>query len=332
MHASFLSLTALAAGVTVPAQLPVLRLPPVADVTADQDNPATNYGSDAEVGFGKAYATRNNVFVVWFLRGHLQFDLTGKPLPDRARLRWYQSRSSAAGCLDVTLHRVTQPWVESTVTWNNKPTHDPAVVARVCVGDSFNLGWKTFDVTTLVHDWMNNVHPNFGLVVRDPTETTAGAARPGFGHSRESTLLDRRPYLELTWGLKSVGKGCDPNNRAPLLDLDSGDPTRGQSYTLLASALGGSTSSIWFLGSSSSQWGGVPLPLDLTGVGYPGCWLWVSGQFLATGSTSSRGEEARKFDVPNDNALQGALLFHQVLAFDRNLRLSNTNGLQVTVF
>ncbi len=171
---------------SVAAQPSLLRLVAVADASANADQPTVNNGSAPIVECGKDFPP-SGTFRVWMTRGHFQFDLTplvGRTLPTRVRLRVWQSHSNAAGCLDVTAHRVAAAWSEATLTWQNKPAIDATAVTSACVGDSFDGGWKVFDVTALAHDWLNNVQPNHGIVLRDPTEQTAGAARPLYAMSR----------------------------------------------------------------------------------------------------------------------------------------------------
>ena len=303
-------------------------LAPIADATANQDQPTTNYGASAELSFGKDYMS-SPTFRVWFTRGHVQFDLSGlNVVPARARFFWYQSRSSAAGCLDVNLHRLTQPWTESTVDWTNKPTHDAAVVATACVGNSFALGWKSFDVTPLVRDWIRGVHPNHGFVIRDPRETTAGAARPGHGHSRESTSAALRPYLELEWHAP-YGAGCAPAMPLPSLDLLSPSVVGG-TLVLEGKALPATVPGVLLLGGSRTTWGALPLPLDLGFLGHTGCQVLASGELQLGIATSATGVATLPIGVPNSPMFSNVSLYAQMLAFS-GPALSLTHGLQVVI-
>lgn len=311
----------------LPAQ--VLTLPPVADATTDQSQPTLNFGSDPEFNFGKAYSS--SPFTVWFLRGHIRFDLSALQglVPQRARLFWYQSRSSAAGCLDVAAHRLTASWSEGTVTWNNQPAHDPVAAATACVGDSFNLGWKEFDVTLLVQDWLAGVVPDHGLVIRDPRESTAGAARPGFGHSRESTAAMLRPYLELH--LPDVfGAGCAGAGPPPSLSLAGGAPGIGGAFTVATQGLPSGSLPMLVLGFSNTQWGPLPLPLPLAALGFPGCDLLVSADAFLVFALLGQPVFDVTLSVPNDAALVGLSLFHQTAGLVPGA-LHASNGLGLVI-
>ena len=304
----------LASALGLPAQS--LVLPTLADATTDQSQPTTNFGSLTELNFGKAYVS-TPTFQVWFLRGHVAFDLTPIQLvgriPVRATFNWYQSRSSAAGCLDVALHRVTAPWSEGSVTWQSQPTHDPLVTATACVGNSFSLGWKEFDVTLLVQDWLSGAVPNFGFVIRDPRESTAGAARPGFGHSRETGSPTLAPYLEVEFA-ELLGFGCSMRGAIPMADISAGAPRLGGSFTLTTvAAISGSTVGTLF-GTSKTIWAGGSLPFDLTPLGLPYCNLYVSPDIAVTLGPISGGSWDLVVPLPNLPGLDGASLYMQTVA------------------
>lgn len=314
---------------SAPAQ--TLRLGPVADATTDQSQPSVNFGSSAELSFGKNYRS-SPTFQVWFLRGHVQFDVTpivatGR-MPVRALFHWYQSRSSAAGCLDVTLHRVLAPWSESTVTWLNQPAHDPIALTRACVGDSFANGWKTFDVTGLVQAWLSG-GTNYGFVIRDPTERTAGAARPGFGHSRETASAALAPYLEVEF-TDRFGGGCSGRGAIPALDLVVGQARIGGWMTVQAAPLLPNTVPGMLFGTSNSTWGGRSLPLSLAFAGLPGCDLLVAPDIAVLFPTSASGFFYLTLTWPNDPSLDGQRLYMQAVAVPPSSSVELTNGVGFT--
>ena len=57
--------------------------------------------------------------------------------------------SSAAG-QTVNLHRITAPWVETLVTWNNFGGAFDVAVEGLFIADS--VGWHSVDVTALVQE------------------------------------------------------------------------------------------------------------------------------------------------------------------------------------
>lgn len=288
---------------------------PSADTFADQSQPGSNFGRNNELGFGKNF-TYTPTFTVWFMRAYVQFDVT--PLqapgrwPTRVIYRWYQNRASAAGCLDVTVHNVLGPWTEMGVTWQNQPAHDPAVVARACVGDSSGTGWKEADVTALVHAWLLGTIPNFGFVIRDPSESNAGAARPGFSHSRE-TGPNLTPHLDVRYADR-FGFGCSMRALLPMSDVTAGRPRLGESFTLGTTGLiAGSAIGVLF-GLSNTSWSGGALPWSMAPIGFAHCDLLVSPDVAATfGAVAGNGFDL-VVPLPAINSLDGTPLYMQVLA------------------
>ncbi len=289
--------------------------PAIADATTDDSQPTVNFGSSPRLDFGKQFVS--SPFQVWFARGHVRFDLSGFVgaglVPVRATFFWYQSQSSAAGCLDVSVHRVIAPWSESTITWANQPPHDPTEISRTCVGNSFDLGWKEFDVTTLAQDWVTAIAPNDGLVIRDPSESTAGAARPGLGHSRENGDPTLVPYLEIEFA-EQFGTGCTSHSLVPLLAVQSGTSTMGETLVLRTKNLVPTSNVVMFFGLDNTQWNGLPLPFDLTQLGFPNCNVLVELALQANLPTAPSTFVDLAIAVPNVPALDGVSLYAQTFA------------------
>jgi hypothetical protein len=311
-----------------------LRLPPSADATTNADQPTTNYGQSPDLDFGKDF-TSTPTFRTWFTRGHVRFDLT--PLANLARprrvvLQWYQdrARTTPAGCLPVTVHRLTAAWTEGTVTWATNPAFDTGVVVRESVGGWDCSGWHTFDVTPLALDWLANRHPNFGLMIRDDGEISAGAARPGKGHSRESGNAAFRPYLEVSWGA-AYGSGCGPTATLPTLTL-TGAPQINGSFTLSGAGLLANAPAALLVGVSNTTWGSLPLPFSLNLIGFPQCRVLASGELIVPGATDANGARAVPFAVPNDPTLQGQGLYCQSVALLPPQSLAMTNGYALTIY
>lgn len=85
----------------------------------------------------------------------------------------------------VTVHRVTAPWDENTVTWNSfAGAYDPAVVAAF---DVSGPGRYDVDITELVRAWIAGTYPNNGILLAQgqtpytcyaSSENADSAARP----------------------------------------------------------------------------------------------------------------------------------------------------------
>ncbi|MFO1051172.1 MAG: DNRLRE domain-containing protein [Planctomycetota bacterium] len=315
----------------LPAQS--LQLLPVADATTDQSQPTVNFGTSAELAFGKNY-TSTPTFQVWFMRGHVLFDLgpaqAVSRVPVRATFHWYQSHATPAGCLDVSLHRLLAPFAETTVTWQNQPAFDPLVVATACVGSNGGNGWKDFDVTALVQGWLDGTWPNFGFVVRDPSESPAGAARPGFGHSRENGNPALAPWLEIEFADR-FGWGCSMRALFPMSDVAAGAPRLGGSFVLRTiSVMQGSVVGVLF-GTSNTTWSGGALPWSLAPIGIPYCNLYVSPDIAVTLPIVNTGSFDLTVPLPNQPGLVGASLFMQAVALPPQIGLEMGNGVGVVL-
>jgi hypothetical protein len=100
----------------------------------------------------------------------------------------------------VGVYRVTSIWNESTITWNNQPASNPAVIATVLVPASWTNTFLSWDVTSLVSSWhvgrgLANV--NYGMVLMDTDESTYEGGK-GF-YSSDYTTASERPNLTITY-------------------------------------------------------------------------------------------------------------------------------------
>jgi len=91
----------------------------------------------------------------------------------------------------VNVHRITETWDESTVTWDSfSGAFDGTVVNSY---DPENTGWISVSVTSLVEDWISGVYSNHGLLLDQDQET--GTTDYTLYNSRESS--SNQPYLKL---------------------------------------------------------------------------------------------------------------------------------------
>jgi hypothetical protein len=85
-------------------------------------------------------------------------------------------------------------------------------------------------------------------------------------------------------------------------------------HATLDDAPGGATA-VLIVGFSNQQWSGLNLPLDLTGIGMPGCHLYVSVDqcryATVSGSGPGQGRATVTLPVPGDNRFRGGRVFVQ---------------------
>ncbi len=93
----------------------------------------------------------------------------------------------------IRLHRITAPWAEHEVTWNNFGGAFDSAVEGSFVTDS--TGWKSVDVTALVRAWQDSIHPNYGLLLEQGGTTYTKY------YSSEWAIDSNRPKLDICYTL-----------------------------------------------------------------------------------------------------------------------------------
>ncbi|MCK4784494.1 MAG: DNRLRE domain-containing protein [Desulfobacteraceae bacterium] len=96
----------------------------------------------------------------------------------------------------VNVHRITAPWTETGVTWNNFGGSFAPEIVNSFVADG--VGWRSVDVTALVQDWFSGVYSNYGLLLEQGTTEFTRF------YSSESSTVSLRPKLEICFS----GTGC----------------------------------------------------------------------------------------------------------------------------
>lgn len=83
------------------------------------------------------------------------------------------------------------------------------------------------------------------------------------------------------------------------------------------------------LGFSNTYWNGVPLPLDVTPLGAPGCSILVAPLLVETLVSNASGSSNRELSIPNDIYLLGHRFYNQAFITDpmaNTLGFVGTNG------
>jgi len=114
------------------------------------------------------------------------------------------------------------PWDEATVTWDSRPAAS-APYAQI-VHDGF-AGWKTWNITALVQDWVDGALENEGLVMAGPVQFVADV----YYRSREEGA-ESAPRLCVNWmsatnaAIEALTAESDPAHRN-VFDFDQGMTT-----------------------------------------------------------------------------------------------------------
>lgn len=101
---------------------------------------------------------------------------------------------------NVAVHRVTAPWDEAAITWNNSvgaAVYDPTPVTVQSINGYLANSKSSLDLTTLVQQWVDGTADNNGFMLQVPMDSGAAWHR-GF-HSDESTTQTSRPKLTISY-------------------------------------------------------------------------------------------------------------------------------------
>ncbi len=91
------------------------------------------------------------------------------------------------------IHRITTPWEEMVVTWNNfGGSFDPAVEGSFLADGT---GWRSADVSGLVANWLSGSYDAYGLLLDQGTDNFPFSVFT----SREGAM--NHPYLEICYTL-----------------------------------------------------------------------------------------------------------------------------------
>jgi hypothetical protein len=117
------------------------------------------------------------------------------------------------------------------------------------------------------------------------------------------------------------------SNATPVLAA-TGRPILNTTFSVDLSNALASTPALLLTGVSKTLWGTLPLPLDLTSLGAPGCQLLCSPDLVFGLVTDTAGRAKLPLSIPNDQRLNGLRWFNQYAVIDpvNALRLAFSNG------
>ncbi|MCP4541012.1 MAG: DNRLRE domain-containing protein [Chloroflexi bacterium] len=207
---------------------PPTKVYPSADTVVIQGAPSSSYGSSSSMlaGYAPSGCLGWNGQVT---RSLIKFDLTVIP-PGTSITNATLYLNLVAACYytghtqarTVTLYRNANDW-STTTTWNSRPSHAEASSSASVAVTSF--GWKPFDVTGIVQQWVNGSHANYGFTVRAPETLGNELAMLEFATLNASgTSYD--PYLQITYTGMADSEGNAPESEG-FLTLDTYKSTFG---------------------------------------------------------------------------------------------------------
>ena len=127
----------------------------------------------------------------------------------------------------------------------------------------------------------------------------------------------------------TFNRGCGPVATWPRVRLTAGNAKINTRITITGSLLAPSHPSITAIGLSNTSYGGLRLPLMIDPTVDPPCQLLVGPLVLLTGRTTTNGQQAWTFAIPNDRNLIGRKIYFQMATSGRALHM--TDGLEITI-
>jgi len=141
---------------------------------------------------------------------HLKFDLTSIPGGSNVTdanlgLNYFDDGSMHGGGDPVgNVHNVSRhtadSWDETTITWNNKPAHDPTALDTAVIPAAY--GWVNWTVTSDVQLNVSGLQNNYGWVIVDQSVANEQA----YYHDRETAGVATDPQLMVTYRLPEIGE------------------------------------------------------------------------------------------------------------------------------
>lgn len=148
-----------------------------------------------------------------------------------------------------------------------------------------------------------------------PDLLSYGYAQPG--------VVELRLLSGLPPGTASIGTPCpDPTGIDPVIGIGTG-ARLGRTMTVnLSKANQNLLLAVLGMGFSDQQWNSVPLPIDLTPYGMPGCQWYIAADAAlwmpTVGLNGTRHHAQHPIPVPQANSLLGTQIFFQWLVLDQN--------------
>jgi hypothetical protein len=123
-------------------------------------------------------------------RSLLRFNLDNIPLIStivKAELQLFMYRNEVQNSAALTVHRILNQWLETTVTWDSQPLYQAAAEDSIRINNNTPLGPQFFDLTGLAAGWNNGAIPNNGILLRGSEEQNSlvGFRSNYYGDSRE---------------------------------------------------------------------------------------------------------------------------------------------------
>lgn len=213
------------------------------------------------------------------------------------------------------------PTSNATGVWGHSMTYDPVRRRTFIYGGiqdgRYNEQLWEWDGTTWTHVFgpltpdMRAYHGTAYDTVRRRLVLFGGLMQ-GIASNQTWELYDQRTPADY----RGFGSGCAGTNGTPSIAAPLGMfPRIGFPFRADVTNLPPGRFTTLLVGASKSQWGSLPLPLDLTPVGMPGCTAYCSDEW-AFPLVNLNGTASWNVTVPNLAGLAGLRFYNQVYVSD----------------
>ena len=190
--------------------------PPTDDAWVYQRLGSNNYGSDDGLFLCDEYSEwyeqhRNRRTYVRFDLSSISSGVTINVAKIRLYYFYYELNDPSGKQTDV--HRVTESWDESTITWNNQPSYVSTATSSTNIPSSY--GWVEWDVTDDVQGMVDGTYDNYGWCIKFHTESLSSGYSLVEFYSKEYDGYDPELYVEYTTAVqyeKELSESISPSD------------------------------------------------------------------------------------------------------------------------
>jgi uncharacterized repeat protein (TIGR01451 family) len=174
-----------------------------ADAYVASGRPNESRGGNPGLLIGRRNNPESGIAHLQRMRMLLRFDLnalSNVSVTD-ARLRLYATDAesqSGGNMINIEMYRVSAPWMEQSVTWNNQPTIEPSPLSEIDLDNPRNA-WITWPIpASVVQQWIDAPAQNHGLMFSSPSAEESGDQVRNY-YAREFDFGRFAPYLEISF-------------------------------------------------------------------------------------------------------------------------------------
>ena len=170
------------------------------DATVSKLNPDDNHGDlESLVPYAWTQSNQLNIQRVFIEFNLIQYNFDSTFKAAYLSLYYdstYLNNAPHDGMTNMLIQRVTSPWKEDSITWNNQPSTDTTNQVSVPGHFAPRQDWLEIDITDLFHDIIDTANTNYGLRISLADESPSKIVILG---SSDNPRKVARPKLTLEY-------------------------------------------------------------------------------------------------------------------------------------